>query len=109
MKTLKFSLVLGSFFALGCGEIAPVQLTFRESKLDPDGFVLQVHNTGDDHLACRMEVENETKGESTSLSFTLDPYEDTEIGILEAGWSFAKDEQVEVSCKDRMTVQTVVP
>jgi hypothetical protein len=109
MEFLKLSLILGSILALGCAEIAPVRLTFRESKLDSDGFVLQVHNTGDDHLACRMEAENEEKGQTTSHRFTLEPYEDIEIGILEIGWTFVHDEKVEVSCKDRMTVRAVVP
>ena len=56
MKALRGSLVLGSSFVLGCEDIAPVRLTFRESMLDSDAFVLQVHNTGDDHLACRTCV-----------------------------------------------------
>jgi hypothetical protein len=109
MKALKLSLILGSMFILGCEDIAPVRLGFRESMLDPDGFVLQVHNTGDDHLACRMEAENEFLDEYTSHRFTLEPYEDIEIGILEAGWTFVSDETVEVHCKDRLSVRTVVP
>ena len=93
----------------GCNSCAPVEVTFRQSLLDEAGLVLQVHNTSDGHLSCVMEAENNLQKQSVSHSFSLAPYEDMELGIIETGWSFRTGESVVVKCEGKIPYTTTVP
>jgi len=76
--------------------LAPLQTSFRRSSLDADGLVLQVRNTSVEDLSCRMVAVNQTVQQKADYAFSLGSYKSTEIGILEAGWSFKSGETVNI-------------
>ena len=89
---LTASLIFG-----GCGKPdAPLSFSFRGSAMDASGLVLQVQNTGDKHLSCRMWAVNSVQNQARDYSFDLGPYQKTEIGILECNWSFKTGEGVTI-------------
>lgn len=87
----------------------PIKTTFRQSALDSSGLVLQVHNTGAGHLACKMFVKNKTSGSKADYVFHVSPYAMEEIGILEAGWSFNTGERVRIKTEGYWDITLSVP
>jgi hypothetical protein len=73
---------------------APLKWSFRPSKIT--GLVLQLQNTSDEHLSCKMWAVNKVQEETTRYSFNLSPYENTEIGVLECNWAFQTGETVDI-------------
>ena len=94
---------------LGCARQAPITTSFRQSALDSGGLVLQVHNTGDGHLSCVMYAENKIMDERRGYAFSLAPYATTEIGILEASWSFKSGERILIQTEGYGNVSLAVP
>lgn len=88
---------------------APLRISWRPSLLDPDGLVLQVTNTSDHSLSCRLIAKNKTLNEAIVYTFELGPRDATEIGILEAGWSFRTGERVWIQVKGFATKSFYVP
>jgi hypothetical protein len=88
---------------------APLELGFRRSSLDSAGLVLQVQNTSTKSLSCRMIAVNNTVQQRADYPFDLGPYKSTEIGILEAGWTFKSGETVKIWCEGFSPVQITVP
>ena len=86
---------------------APLKASFRASAIS--GLVLQVQNTSGEYLSCKMWARNSTLNETTSYSFSLDPYKMTEIGILECGWSFQSGESVYIKTEGFADYSFAVP
>ena len=84
----------------------PVELTWRPSAIS--GLVMQVHNVSRNNLSCALVVVNSTQGQHQNYSFSLEPYGQKEIGVLEARWSFEHGEwgniRVEGYAKQEFTV-----
>lgn len=89
--------VLIAGFAFAAAQLSPIETSWRQSAIDPAGLVLQVRNPGSRHLSCHLSAFNKMKGQSTEYSFALGPNQQTEIGLLEAGWSFKSRERVTIS------------
>jgi len=88
---------------------APLQTSFRRSSLDSAGLVLQVQNTSAKSLSCRMVAVNKTMQQRADYPFDLGPYKSTEIGILEAGWTFKSGEAVKIAVEGFSSVEFTVP
>jgi hypothetical protein len=71
---------------------APIDITWRPSAIPDNGLVMQVQNTGKGYLSCKMSVANLTQHQNQQYSFSLDPYKQQEIGILECSWKFEHGE-----------------
>jgi hypothetical protein len=84
--------ILAVAILTGCA--APVTTSFRNSLTDLHGYVLNVHNTSDKTLSCRVETDDK----SVSHDFQLSPNGDEDLGLLQIGRSFQRGEhgQVEV-------------
>ena len=100
--------VIGAIFASRKAS-APVQITCRRSGLDSCGIVLQIHNTRNHSLSCRVAMENKTLNEATSCNTDIGPWKTSEIGILEAGWSFKTGERVHIDVEGFQSFAFTVP
>ena len=76
--------------------------SFRRSALDSAGLVLQVRNTSSKSLSCAMTATNKTDGQDCRYSFS-------EIGIVEAGWSFKSGESVRIDVEGHRSLSLQVP
>jgi hypothetical protein len=88
---------------------APVQTTFRGSWLDPNGLVLQVRNTSGKSLSCSMRARNNTMNENMVYRFSVGPWDTTEVGILESGWSWYSGETGYIEVEGCSSVSFTVP
>ena len=81
---LSLSAIIASLFLTGCAEEPspppPLRLSFRESLLR--GMVLQVHNVSPQKVTCHLFVKA-SDGKSKTHSFSLEPYKNTELGVME--------------------------
>lgn len=113
--TIPFAVLVSSVCIVitGCGQSsappAPLKVGFRGSALDRAGLVLQVQNTSDKHLSCRMTAVNSVQAQRVNYSFDLAPYNSTEIGVLECGWSFKTGEGVAIQVEGHSPVSFPVP
>ena len=94
---------------IGWGRKAPIVTSFRPSWLDNSGLVLQVHNTSPGCLSCAMYAENTTCGQNARHVFSVAPFSVTEIGLLEAGWSFKTGEKIVIMTEGYRSVTIKVP
>lgn len=92
-----------------CSKPAPLNTSFRRSALDSAGLVLQVRNTSGKSLSCAMTATNKTDGQTCRYSFSLAPSGSTEIGIMEAGWSFKSGERIQIDVEGHRGVSFQVP
>ena len=92
-----------------CSKPAPLNTSFRRSALDSAGLVLQVRNTSGKSLSCAMTAKNKTDGQTCRYSFSLAPSGSTEIGIMEAGWSFKSGERVQIDVEGHRGISLQVP
>jgi len=102
-------MVLVVAFSLILTKTSPVQTTWRQSALDPNGLVLQVRNTGDRHLSCRLDARNETTRQTVTHTFSVGPNQLTEVGLLEAGWSFKSAERGTIATEGFWDASFTVP
>jgi hypothetical protein len=86
---------------------APVQTTWRPSAIN--GLVMQVQNTSDKYLSCKLTVVNLTEHQSQRYSYTLDPYKQTEIGLMECNWAFLHGESGRIEVEGYTTKEFTVP
>lgn len=89
-------MLVSTLLLAGCGKPAPIKTSFRQSALDSSGLVLQVQNTSDHRLSCKMTAKNKTLNQRVNYAFDLGPYASTEIGLLETDWTFKTGESVEI-------------
>ena len=95
-----WGIVLGIFIPLLCLDLyfrakdrmppAPLDITWRTSALN--GLVMHVHNIGGNHLSGLMSVANLTLHQNQQYAFTLNPYAQQDIGIMECSWAFQHGE-----------------
>lgn len=78
--------------ALLVGCQAPVTTDFHRAMTDSNGFVLDVHNGSDKMLQCRV-VTDDSK---VDHQFTVEPYGEEHIGLLQIGHSFKPGEHGEI-------------
>lgn len=93
--TFSIAVSVGVLVYWGCSKSpppVPLKASFRSSAIS--GLVLQVQNTSGEYLSCKMWASNKVQNQTTSYSFTLDPYKMTEIGVLECNWAFQSGESV---------------
>lgn len=93
----------------GCGEQAPLSISYRQSLLDSAGLVMIVSNIGSKHLSCRMNVSSKVTGRSAQYVFSLAPHGSQEIGAVQAGWSFKSGEKVKITVEGHATHSFTVP
>ena len=96
----------------GCSKAPPsppLKISFRGSSLDSNTLVLEVQNTSDKHLSCKMWALNKVQRQTTDYSFSVGPYKMTEIGILECGWMFQTGESVSISTEGFADLNFKVP
>ena len=98
-----------AFLLASCSKPAPLNTSFRRSALDSAGLVLQVRNTSSKSLSCAMTATNKTDGQDCRYSFSLAPSGFTEIGIVEAGWSFKSGESVRIDVEGHRSLSLQVP
>lgn len=101
--------VLTSLPLASCSKRAPLDTSFRRSALDSAGLVMQVRNTSNKSLSCGMTASNKTDGQTCRYSFSLAPSGFTEIGIMEAGWSFKSGENVRIDVEGHRAHSLQVP
>lgn len=87
----------------------PIQTSFRESLLYTNGKVLQVRNTGKASLGCCVVMENVRGDQKKLYSFTVAPGKSEEIGVLECGWNFERNESVSLYTDGYTTLSFTVP
>lgn len=104
-----FAALLLAFLVASCSKPAPLKTSFRRSALDSAGLVLQVRNTSGKSLSCAMTATNKTEGQERRYSFSLAPSGSTEIGIIEAGWSFKSGEAVRIDVEGHRSLTFKVP
>jgi len=92
-----------------CSKPAPLSTSFRPSALDSAGLVLQVRNTSSKSLSCAMTATNRTDKQTCRYSFSLAPNGSTEIGLVEAAWSFKSGESVEIAVEGHDSLEFKVP
>ncbi len=92
-----------------CSKPAPLNTSFRRSALDSAGLVLQVRNTSGKSLSCAMTATNKTDRQTCRYSFSLAPNSSTEIGLVEAGWSFKSGEDVRIDVEGHRSLSLQVP
>jgi hypothetical protein len=85
----------------------PITTSFRASAIS--GLVLQVQNTSDKYLSCKLSVLNETEQQNAVYSFSLDPYKMAEIGILEMNWTFMHGEKCLIKTEGYADLNFSVP
>ena len=56
-----------------------------------------------------MIAVNKTMQQRSDYPFSLGPYKSTEIGILEAGWTFKSGETVKISVEGFSPIEFTVP
>jgi hypothetical protein len=72
----------------------PISLAFHENR-SGRGYIVQVHNTSQRHLAVLVELRNATLNEYRAAPLELDPGELREIGQAQ-GWSIASGETINI-------------
>jgi hypothetical protein len=87
----------------GCGDPAPIAISYRQSLLDSAGLVMIVNNTGSKYLSCRMNVSSGVNRTKTGYLFSLGPHASQEIGVIQAGWSFKSGEKVQIAVEGHVT------
>ena len=106
------AICLGTIFYFGYKSAskapdAPLVITWRSSLIS--GLVMQVQNTSGKNLSCAMVVINSTQGQHRDYSFSLDPYKQQEIGIMECNWKFEHGEWVKVLVEGYADLKLTVP
>jgi len=116
-----YGLLAVSFLVItsGCGQSdatphrasnpVPLRYSFRPSKLDTAGLVLQLENPSQARLACKLDAWNKTFGQHREHTFHLGPRESIELGLLEMSWSFKTGETVEIRADGFDPVKFSVP
>jgi hypothetical protein len=72
----------------------PISLAYRENR-SGRGYIVQVHNTSQKHLAVLVELDNPTLDQQSSVPLQLAPGEIQEIGEAQ-GWTFVSGESIRV-------------
>lgn len=108
-KRSPFIVVIIACALSACGNSPPLEVTFRQSLMDSAGLVLQVKNTERKHLSCIMTAENRTYEAKVTYEFSLGPNEHTEIGIVEAAWTFKTGESVTIQTEGFSDMSFRVP
>jgi hypothetical protein len=85
----------------------PVSLTFQENRTGR-GYVVQVHNTSQKHLAVLIELKNPTFEQETTASLQLGPGELREIGEAQ-GWTFVSGETISVRQEGYQAASLTIP
>lgn len=93
----------------GCGEEAPLAVSYRQSLLDSAGLVMIVKNTGSKHLSCRINMSSKVTGRSGQYVFSLAPHGSQEIGAVQAGWSFKSGEKCKITVEGHASHSFTVP
>ena len=86
---------------------APLSTGFRKSALS--GLVLQVQNTSDKFLSCKLGALNDTQNQHVVYSFSIDPYKMKEIGIMECNWAFVHGEKILIQTEGYEDLYFTVP
>lgn len=109
LTLILLSVVVGCDGGITGKPAAPLSVSWRRSALDSAGLVLQVSNTSGHSLSCRLVAQNKTLNQATAYTFDLGPWKSTEIGILEAGWTFKSGEGVWIEVEGFATKSFSVP
>lgn len=64
--------------------------------MDRAGLVLQVHNTSDKSLSCKLIAHSEIANQTLSHIFSVGPNSTEEIGLVETNWTFKTGERVQI-------------
>ena len=88
---------------------APIRISWRPSKLDSNGEVMQVHNGSSEFLSCEMVVTNFIVQQGTNYQFDVGPNSMKEIGIVECGWSFKSGESIAIGTEGYANMFFKVP
>jgi hypothetical protein len=85
----------------------PISLTFHENRKGR-GYIVQVHNTSQKHLAVLVELENPTLDQDVSAPVQLAPGELREIGQAQ-GWTFVSGETITVRQEGYRPTSLTIP
>lgn len=85
----------------------PISLTFHENRKGR-GYIVQVHNTSQKHLAVLVELKNLTLNQEITAPVQLAPGELREIGQAQ-GWTFVSGETVSVRQEGYRLTSLTIP
>jgi hypothetical protein len=85
----------------------PISLNHYENRLGR-GYVVQIHNQSQKHMAVIIELENPTLEQERSGSLQLAPGEVKEIGAAQ-GWIFVSGETIRIKHKGYQTASLNIP
>lgn len=85
----------------------PVSLNHYENRRGR-GYIVQIHNQSQKHLAVLIELENPTLEQEQNAAVQLAPGEIREIGEAQ-GWTFVSGETIRVRQKGYQTASLTIP